>query len=156
MARIKNLDRLLTSENINNSIIELDDFICERCAWGDNMDNLTPAQKTFYYNQNLEREVNNGGFDQYFLNSSGDFAHETIGALRTIGADHTAEILQCAIDLFPGKRVPRNREERISILEKIRPNASDEWAQLDEMFFAYKDNLNALNFEYVKRNQTEF
>lgn len=97
MKRIDNLDSLLIADNSNNSVIELDNFICELCEWGDNMDALTDGQRHFYYNQNLEREINNGGFNQYFLNSSGDFAHETIKSLRTIGANHTADILQLAL-----------------------------------------------------------
>jgi hypothetical protein len=35
---------------------------------------------------NLEAEINNGGFDQYFFNSTGDRTAETIRALELIGA----------------------------------------------------------------------
>ena len=101
MERISNLENLLASKDINGSIIELDNFIGKVCNYGDEMDNLTESQKQFYLNQNLEREVNNGGFNQYFWNSSGDFAHETIASLNLIGASHTAKILQQAIDQFP-------------------------------------------------------
>ena len=59
------IEKLLAYDNINKSIIELDTFICELCAWGDNLEKLTEQQKIFFYNQNLEREVNNGGFNQY-------------------------------------------------------------------------------------------
>jgi hypothetical protein len=104
MKKIDNLDSLLSSDNLNSSVIELDNFICELCEWGDNVDALTEAQRNFYYNQNLEREINNGGFNQYFINSSGDFVHETINSLRTIGAHHTADILQAAIDSFLTRR----------------------------------------------------
>ena len=68
------LEKLLSSDDINNSIIELDNFIGELCSYVDNMNKLTEEQKQFYYNQCLEREVNNGGFHQYFFNSSGNFA----------------------------------------------------------------------------------
>ena len=77
------IEKLVNSENKNKSIIELDNYICALCNWGDEIDNLTEQQKNFYFNQELEREVNNGGFYQYFLNSSGTFAYETINSLRS-------------------------------------------------------------------------
>jgi hypothetical protein len=117
---------------------------------------LTDSQRNFYYNQNLEREVNNGGFNQYFINSSGAFAHETINSLRVIGANHTADILQSAIDQFPGKKVPSNRDERIDLVGRIEETANEKWEELDQKFFEYKDNLNSLNIEYVKKYRTEF
>lgn len=156
MKKIDNLDSLLSSDNLNSSLIELDNFICELCEWGDNMDMLTEAQRNFYFNQNLEREVNNGGFNQYFINSSGDFTHETINSLRTIGANLTADILQSAIDQFPDKKVPRDRDERIDLVRQIEETANEKWEELDQKFFEYKDDLNSLNIEYVKKHRTEF
>jgi Domain of unknown function (DUF4375) len=156
MAKITDIDKLLESNNINASIIELDNFIGDACNYGDEMSQLTEPQKLFYLNQNLEREVNNGGFNQYFLNSSGDFAHETVLSLKTIGADITAQILQTAIDQFPEKYVPKNKDEREILLEKIEGLANKVWEELDQQFFEYKDNLNSLNIEYVRINKSFF
>ena len=156
MKKIDNLDGLLSSQNLNDSVIELDNFISELCEWGENMDALTDAQTNFYYNQNLEREINNGGFNQYFVNSSGDFAHETINSLGTIGANHTADILQSAIDQFPNKKVPRDRDERIDLVGQIEETVNEKWEELDQKFFEYKDDLTSLNIEYVKKHRTEF
>ena len=78
MTRIDNLETLLSSDDTNGSMIELDNFIGDLCSYGDKMDKLTEPQKQFYYNQCLEREIINGGFNQYFINSSGDFARQTI------------------------------------------------------------------------------
>ena len=63
MTKISNLDSLLSADDTNSSIIELDDFIGELCDFGDDYDKLTEPQKLFYLNQNLEREINNGGFN---------------------------------------------------------------------------------------------
>ena len=150
------LDKLLTSDNKNNSIIEIDNFISELCVWGENPEKLTEQQKNFFYNQNLEREVNNGGFNQYFYNSSGDFAHETIKSLKLIGADKTADKLQKAIDQFPDKTVPKDRTERQVILEKIEEKSNEIWEELDQKFFVYEDDLNTLNIEYIRQNKNNF
>ena len=56
------IEELLKAEDTNNSIIELDNYICELCQWGEDVNQLTDPQKIFFFNQNLEREVNNGGF----------------------------------------------------------------------------------------------
>jgi hypothetical protein len=154
----KNLDleKLLSSEDTNGSIIQLDNSIGELCSYGDEMDKLTEAQKQFYYNQCLEREINNGGFNQYFFNSSGDFAHQTVQSLIKIGAKKTADILQKAIDQFPDKNVPQDRTERQELLEQIEEEANPVWEELDQKFFAYEDNLNALNIKFVKNNKDKF
>lgn len=45
----------------------------------------------------LDREVNNGGYDQFFVNSSYRFASIVVDCLRRIGAQATAEITERAI-----------------------------------------------------------
>ena len=151
MTKIPSLDNLLNSEDMNRSIIELDDFIC-----GLSEDELTDHQKSFYHNQNLEREVNNGGFNQYFCNTSGDNAHETVLSLQDIGATKTADILQQAIDQFPNKSVPKNRDERTRLVEQIEETANDVWNELDQIFYEYEDDLNTLNIQYVKKYKDFF
>jgi hypothetical protein len=150
------IERLLVSDDINGSIIALDNYIGALCAYGDEMDKLTEAQKQFYYNQCLEREVNNGGFNHYFFNSSGDFSHRTIQSLQTIGAHKTAGILQKAIDQFPDGHVPEERADRQNILAQIQERANPVWGALDQSFFAYEDDLNMLNIEFVRKNKDRF
>ncbi|RLD58602.1 MAG: hypothetical protein DRJ05_07760 [Bacteroidetes bacterium] len=148
--------KLINSSELNKSIIELDDYICELCDYGEKMDNLTEPQKIYFYIQNLEREVNNGGFNQFYLNSSGDFAHETLGSLKIIGANITAEIVKKANDQFPDFKVPKKRIERQEVLEMIEDKAKETWEVLDQEFFEYKDDLNSLNMDFVKINVVEF
>jgi hypothetical protein len=47
----------------------------------------------------LEREVNNGGHHQFFLNTP-EYAEHVVAALRRIGCTRTAEVVQRAIDLL--------------------------------------------------------
>lgn len=157
MMRFPNLEALIDSPDTNNLVIELDNFIGDLCAYGDEIDTLTPSQRYFYLNQSLEREVNNGGFDQYFLNSSGDNAHDTLDSLKAIGASRTVALLQRAIDVFPDSKVPKDREERGNILQnQLPPSAREQWNELDEAFFAYEDDLNSLNLAFVRANIGEF
>ncbi len=156
MTKIKNLEELLNSDDSTESIIELDNFIGELCNYGDDFSTLTSQQKLFYLNQNLEREINNGGFNQYFINSSGNNAHETVLSLKAIGADKTADILQKAIDQFPNKTVPKDRNERIETVVQIEEAADEVWDKLNYKFYEYEDNLNTLNMEYVRKHKDFF
>ena len=45
----------------------------------------------------MEREVNNGGYAQFFLNSSREFAPVVESALRAVGCSRTADITRDAI-----------------------------------------------------------
>lgn len=156
MTKIPNLDSLLISDDTNGSIIELDNFIGELCDYGDDYSKLTAPQKVFYLNQNLEREINNGGFNQYFCNSTGDNAQETVLSLKAIGAGKTAEILQKAIDQFPDKKVPKDRDERNEIVEQIEEDVNEVWDEVDQEFYKYEEDLNSLNIEYVKKHREFF
>jgi hypothetical protein len=104
----------------------------------------------------LEREFNNGGFNQFFSNSSGDFAHETLVSLAAIGAIPTAKILQVAIDQFPQKNAPKERDARQKVVEQIEDKIGTVWEQLDQQFLEYKEDLNQLNLDFIKRNKIHF
>jgi hypothetical protein len=150
------IEKLVASSNINDSIIELDNYISALCEWGDNIPALSYPQMAFYFNQELEREINNGGFDLYFHNSSGRYAVDTIDTLKLIGATKTAKILETAIEVFPGKSVPIDEDIKEQVLEQIGKNSAELWAELDEQFFKYEDNLNELNIEFVRNNKEYF
>jgi len=154
---VLDLDALFVSDDINGSIIELDNYICELCEWGERTDKLSAPQRAFYLNQELEREVNNGGFEQYFFNSSGSFAHETTESLLAIGAKTTRQLLQHAIDQFPNGKVSQLTEERRALMLDLWPESDNQvWEELDQKFFMYEDDLNALNMDYVKANRESF
>ena len=93
--------------------------------------------------ESLEAEINNGGFDQFFFNSKGDNTEETIYALETIGAKHTANIVRKAAAKFPGGMPSKDRSERQEQLEKISPNGESFEAE-DSAFYEYKDDIAAL------------
>jgi len=150
------IESILSSDDLNGSIIELDNQICEQCSWGDDLDALTEPEKNFYYNQEFEREINNGGFSQYFFNTAGGYANNTIISLQLIGANKTASILQAAINQFPDNKIPLDHVDRQNAIELIADEAYKAWEELDQKFFLYEDDLNALNINYVKQNISAF
>ena len=93
-----------------------------------------------------EDEVNNGGFHQFFYNSSGDDTAETIQALEIIGADKMADILMRAVARFRDGAVPKERFAR----QRVLPEPST-LVDLDMEFYAYPDDLAELLAEYKNR-----
>src|ERR1700722_5493586 len=61
---------------------------------------LSQPERVFLCIWDLEAEVDNGGFDQYYFNSAGDHALDTVRALETIGAKRTAELVKTMNNLF--------------------------------------------------------
>ena len=96
----------------------------------------------------LEDQVNNGGFHQFFFNSSGDRTAETISALDAIGAHAVAGLLKHAAGMFPGGFPPKDRQARIQILRTYFPK-TDEFRDLDDEFFAYPDDIASLLANYA-------
>jgi hypothetical protein len=69
----------------------------------------------FYW---LKAELNNGGLDQYFWNSSGGFAADTILDLRRIGQSQAADILSKASQkLFGEAESPADTSVRRQSIE---------------------------------------
>ena len=66
---------------------------------------LSRPEKVFVCVWGLEGEVNNGGFDQYYFNSSGDHALDTIESLEAIDAKHTANLVRDR-PVAPGIKAP--------------------------------------------------
>jgi hypothetical protein len=151
-----NINKLLKAEDIGGSITKLDDYICNQCESGDHMDSLSDPQKIFYYIQCWGRDIKNGGFNQFYRNSSGDFAHETYDSLRIIGAYKIANIIMTANDQFPLKAVPKDRSERQKLLEQIQDTANEVWKELDQKFLANEEELNAVTMEFVRKNKDFF
>ena len=117
---------------------------------------LTEAEQTVHCVDWLEREVNNGGFDQFFFNSSGNTALETIPALERLGARHTAGLVRRAVAVFPGGRPSANRDEREKQMEALPGSAREAWSKLDDEFYEYHDDLAALERAYVQAHRGEF
>lgn len=117
---------------------------------------LTRGQRISMVVSELDDEVNNGGFDQYFSNSSGDFAAEIVPALHAIGAKRFEDITAPAVALFPGGTPPRDRATRNAALEKLDKAVLD---KLDREFYkpCTKEELleNALE-RYILKHPKDF
>jgi len=136
-------------------ITRIGEIIGKKIPDKDNFSNLNEFEKTFIYLDVLEDSVTNGGFIQFFFNSSGQFTHEVFQAYLAIKAENTVDILTKAIYLFPEIPVPKNLRIRQQILMEKDTNI-DLWDELDSQFYKYEDNIISLTLEYVRNNIAHF
>jgi hypothetical protein len=135
--------------------VNIIDSISERIE-GEGFDALTDPERYYWAIWWLEGEVNNGTFEQYFHNSSGELAHEALQGLKAVGARQMAAIFQTAIDLFPNSQVPKNREKRNQILDEFTPSQEVKLEKLSHAFTNYPDDLPFLLETYVKDHEEYF
>jgi len=150
------IEKILKIEDQTTAIIELDTKLNEISNYGEKIELLTESQRTVLFVENLEREINNGGFNQFFFNSSGNFTHETIAALKTIKAFKTAAIVSKSISIWPNQNVPKDRVKRQDILQQVEEQANPVWDECSEEFYKYHDNLVMLLVEFIKSNKSDF
>lgn len=111
-------------------------------------DRLRPAEKTFFAVSSLIGEVYNGGFDQFFSNTTGAlFGYALDGLIELDAAKSIALLLKAKDALFGDGLVPVDRQHRFS---QMLTNSEDKDASskasslldaLDNEFWMDEDGL---------------
>ena len=132
------------------------DRINQKSYYGEHMNRLSYEEQVICICNILEQEVNNGGFDQFLFNSSGNYAHRVEECLRAIGADKTADICRKAFSAY-GKPIPQDRTQRQKFMEKMESDRiTDIFDECDGQFYEYPDNLEELCCRYILANKEKF
>jgi hypothetical protein len=113
-------------------------------------------QRVFSAIWELESQVNNGGFLQYFQSADGHTANAAPAALRAIGAGKCADIVSRALAVVSQQALPDDQASREQLIESLDGPAQDALESLDQEFFSYLDNLTDLLFEYVRSHPQTF
>ena len=104
----------------------------------------------------LVDEVNNGGYSQYFFNSSADEAPKTPAALRAIGAEREAAALEKAFGLF-GKGGPSpDRGLRQKQLARLAKSSDEDLDDVEEKFPELPRDVEKLLLLYAIANKDAF
>lgn len=114
------------------------------------------AQRVFSAIWDLEAEVNNGGFSQYFVNSSSETAPFVVEALRTVDAPDTAAICERAISAAFPRGLPKTTDDIRQVATEFSDETLEQLDELDQEFFSYPHNLTDLLFNYVSMHPEEF
>jgi hypothetical protein len=113
-------------------------------------------QKVFSAIWAVESEVNNGGFSQYFFNSSCETAGFVVEALDTIGAPRTADICRRAVAVAFPDGLPADPEAIRSAASDFPDETEKKLDLLDREFYQYPHNLAELLFAFVSKHREEF
>ena len=144
----------LLAEGANIDLFKVSEAVWAREA-RHGITGLTEPEQIFLRVWNLEAEVNNGGFTQYFENSAGEYAVGTPEALRSVGAPEMAALVEQAMQPFGPSGPPANRETRAKAIEALPASARELWNSLDDQFYKLaspEDGLRAL----VDKNRSAF
>lgn len=121
----------------------------------DGKDKLSTAERVVLSVEAIEREVNNGGFNQFFVNSSRAFAPYIVESFNLIGCPKTAQLCQEAIDLLGVEDLFDS-----DALDAAACDADDDLMErfnaLDETYYAGAEEPIAIKlFEFIKQNRKE-
>jgi hypothetical protein len=113
---------------------------------------LTDEERIVLAVEGLEREVNNGGYDQFFVNSSREFAPIIVGALRRIGCKKTANITQNAIEALG---ISDLRSDAIEVVISTRDeNRGVKLNRCDDSYYKSTEPIAERLFAFIKANRS--
>lgn len=147
---VEELVALEGSHRIDSLVLAFEEALDQKAA-REGLEALSPEELVVLAIEGLEREVNNGGYDQFFVNSTVAFVPAIVDALQRIGCPKTAAITRDAIAALHLPAVT------VAEVEKVIYNDDDERAAklgtCDNRFFEYEENLAEKLFEYIKQNR---
>lgn len=115
---------------------------------------LTPTERVVLAVEAMEREVNNGGFNQFFYNSSNEYAGELVAALREIGLSSVAGIAERALGAIgaqPDWTCDQFEEASVDPDEATMAELN----ACDDEYYASEDAIAEKLFDYIKANRSE-
>ena len=146
-------DQLISLESeyrIDSLVLAFEQAISQKVQRG-GVQSLTDEECVVLAVEALEREMNNGGYDQFFVNSSREFAPTIVGALKRIGCKLTAAITQRAISAIGVSELTSeaidaamagDNEERLAKLNRC-----------DDVYYKNADPIAERLFAFIKANK---
>ncbi len=115
------------------------------------VDRLSAESRLVYLLWIFGGEIDNGGFDQFFTNSSGNHAAEVVSGLETIGAADSHRFLLRAMRWFPNSAPSTDRQQRWEQYQAFgnRDDYQRDMDNLDSEFYEDRDGLYQLIGAYV-------
>jgi len=144
----------IDKREMNRRLIEFSESPTAR-FWRVDYDQLATSERVFLLIWELESEVNNGGFHQYFYNSSGALAPNVVDALKTIGAEATADIAQRALNAANAITFWSDDADRQASVNQLSSGARAILEDLDQQYYACSEDLTLLLYKYVAEHRTE-
>ncbi len=100
----------------------------------------------------LHWEVDNGGFTQYFVNSSGDQWDFARAGLQAIGAKIDVKLLDAALSMFRNGSPSTNNDKRHKQLARVCQRDDHAFAMIESKFWKDADDRVVLVYRYILAN----
>jgi hypothetical protein len=118
-------------------------------------DDLNAAEQALIGTWELANEVYNGGFMQYFHNSSRDHARPMIEVLRVIEAHQSADILASAFVLAgPGTKWG-DEPNYLTAINSMPDETRQQITDLERKFYDELDDLHLRLFKYLSKHRDQ-
>lgn len=117
---------------------------------------LGPAARSLWHIGCFQGEVINGGVSQFFSNSAGNWAHESLAALQQVGAPLCVGLLEKALTLFPNGVAPTDRQRRCELLFAFEEREPQFLEELSQAFYKRVDALGSIPEEDLSALQLAF
>jgi hypothetical protein len=147
------VDQLLSLEGeyrIDSIVLTFENALLQKSA-RDGEPAVSAEERIVLAVEALEREVNNGGYIQFFENSSRRFAPVVVQALASIGCPKTAAITQKAIDAL---HLPSLTVEAIDAAMEDAEESEEALNECDNSYYDAGEDIAAQLFAFIKNNKT--
>jgi hypothetical protein len=147
---IEELLALDSEYRVESLLVALEQALNQKAAEEGEQD-LSDEERVVLAVEALEREVNNGGFSQFFTDSSGQYAAIIVNSLLHIGCPETANITSGAINALGIQNFsPEALEAAFESEDEERDEQLDE---CDGLYSGSGEDIAGQLFEFVRSHQ---
>ncbi|WP_420573928.1 DMP19 family protein [Kordia sp.] len=155
----KDID-IITDENLEQAIFDnIYENIKENLSNElQNIRKLTKGQQGFWATWILEGEVNNGGFNQFYFNSSGQFAEMAEKGFMMMGAKKHAELTSKANKIYLENKDKLTKFDDGTVENFSKSYENNPLNALDTEFYELgnEENFSELRIKYIRTHKNEF
>ena len=148
-------DEQLEDPVMNNILAKMDEAMSDE---SEVVMRLTKPRQAIYIIWQVEAEVNNGGFNQFFYNSSAQFAGNMEEAFTTIGATKFASLASRANKIYKKEqaRITKHQDGTMDGFSKSYDN--NPLNHLDDEFYELyqQENLGLLKIAFIRNHKAGF
>jgi hypothetical protein len=144
---------LETEYNVASVVLAFEQALGQKSA-REGQGSLSTHERVVLAIEALEREVNNGGYSQFFLNSSREYAPIIVDCLNQIGCPRTAVNTKRAIAAL---HLPEVSEGAIQVeMEEQNDRRDKQLDECDKTYFSEPERIVERLFAYIKVHRNSF
>ncbi len=132
---------------IDSLVAAFEQAILQKAERGDD---LTPEERIVLAVEALQREINDGGYDQFFVNSPAS-ASGIVAALQRIGCVKTASITQTAIDALGATDLTTESIE--AAIYSVQAPREGGFRSCDDAYYENAEPISDKLFDFIKENR---